>query len=306
MRATSDILPRAAGALLVAALASGASRAAAQAAAGAELWRLAAVSVPVPLALDEGGTAAFWNPAQAPAPGAAAGAEVVSTPPEIGATGILAAARLGAGRLGSLGVIFGRMSLGGLERTDLSPDPIGEVSFYTEMGGVTWAGRRGGTTLGATAAVRDTRLDVTAVARWSFDVGLAQELGPVRLAAATHFLSGFAASDPGRDAYAGAEWRAWRGALWAGGGDVTVLARYGLTFSHGSGADQAFGTGLAYGDVFAFDAMLSRETSYGNVTWRGVGGARVAIGRWRIFFSRDLGVNDVGAVYRVGLEARFR
>ena len=52
--------------------------------------------------------------------------------------------------------------------------------------------------------------------------------------------------------------------------------------------------------------QTQREAGYGGAAWRVVGGLRVAVGRYRLSFARDAGVNDTGAAYRVGLEARLR
>src|SRR2546426_5570788 len=82
----------------------------AQQTAGAELWRLAAATVPVPLALATGGAAAFWNPAQRDE-GARAllGIDAMQTPEAVGASGFLGAARM---RLGGAGGGGGRGGLG--------------------------------------------------------------------------------------------------------------------------------------------------------------------------------------------------
>src|SRR6267143_2719806 len=76
----------------------------AQEPAGAELWRLAAATLPVPEALATGGAAAFWNPAQRDG-GARAllGIDAIQTPEAVGASGFLAALRVGLGALGEGG-----------------------------------------------------------------------------------------------------------------------------------------------------------------------------------------------------------
>src|SRR5436309_15760093 len=80
---------------------------AAQQSAGAELWRLAATTLPIPPALATGGAAAFWNPAQPAAPAhGSVGFEAIETSPQVGARGVYltAPARLtptgGAARAG--------------------------------------------------------------------------------------------------------------------------------------------------------------------------------------------------------------
>src|SRR5260370_26577661 len=76
----------------------------AQQSAGAELWRLAAATIPVPEALAVGGAAVFWNPAQRD-DGARAllGIDAIQTPEAVGASGFLAALRVRLGKSGGGG-----------------------------------------------------------------------------------------------------------------------------------------------------------------------------------------------------------
>jgi hypothetical protein len=285
---------------------------AAQQSAGAELWRLAATTVPVPTALATGGAAAFWNPAQpagAAAERAAFALELIETAPTVGAQGLLIVTRARVPRVGRVGLVYGRMSIGDLVRTSDSPDPDpGGIPYYTETLGATWAASAGATTVGATLAYQDTRLDATRAARWTFDVGVRRGLGAgdaLSLAAATHFFSRLAAGNPAQDAYAAVELRLWRGPLWDGGTTGALRARYGLTFAHGFTADHQFGAGFEVGPGFAADVVVVREGSYGDAGWRPIAGVRVAIGRYHVSFARDAAFNDVGAAYRVGLEGRL-
>src|SRR2546422_8681886 len=100
----------------------------AQQTAGAELWRLAAATVPVPLALATGGAAAFWNPAQRD-DGARAllGIDAIQTPEAVGASGFLGALRMrfggAGGGGGGGGVGDGRRQLGGRGRAERSWHP---------------------------------------------------------------------------------------------------------------------------------------------------------------------------------------
>ena len=115
----------------------------AQQEAGTELWRLAATTIPAPPALARGAVAVLWNPAQPlPAHGAFA-VDAIATPATIGASGVLAVARVRAGG-GALGLVYGRMELGDLVRTTVSPDPTGEtIPFYTQTVGASWSAARG-------------------------------------------------------------------------------------------------------------------------------------------------------------------
>jgi hypothetical protein len=283
-----------------------AGAATAQTTPGAELWRVAAVTLPIPAALNTGVTATFWNPGQ-PVPDAPrVGLEVIQTPDAVGASGLLAAVRAPIPLLGSIGLVYGRMGLSDLVRTTDSPNPDGAtIPFYNQDLKLVWAGTRGGLTIGASLAYRDTRFDGVTMSGWGIDVGLAQRVGNrMRLAASTRGLRRLS-GDPAQDVFAGIEYQAWRGTLWHGTPGA-VRARYGVSGGRRAGLDHQIGAGIDVGTVLALDAELSREVSYGHAAWRGAAGLRVAVGRYRLTFARDGGVSDIGSAYRVGLEARLR
>jgi len=275
--------------------------------AGTELWRVAATTLPLPPALGTGGAAAFWNPAQpAIAERASLALEVIQTAPTVGASGVLASVRLRVRPLGQVGLVYGRMGIGDLVRTSLSPDPDpGTIPYYTQTLGATWgmALGGGGTALGATLAYQDTRLDAAQSSRWTLDVGARRSFSDaVTLAAATHFFSRFATGDAAQELYGGLEVRVWHGPLW--GSRAALRGRYGIATAHGFSTDHQFGAGFELGPQFGCDLVVEREGSYGQPGWRAVTGVRVGVGRYRVSFARDFGVNDVGAAYRVGLEGR--
>lgn len=279
---------------------------AAQTVPGAELWRVAAVTLPVPAALSSGVAAMFWNPAQPVGQAPWVGFEVVQTPDAVGASGLLAAIRTPIPHLGSVGLVYGRMGLSDLVRTTDSPTPDGaSIPFYNQDLKLVWGGTRGGLTIGASLAYRDTHFDRAWISGWGVDFGLVQNVGDrVRLAASTRGLRRLR-GDPAQDVFAGIEYRAWRGTLWHGTPGA-IRARYGVSGGRTAGVDHQIGAGIEVGTVLALDAELSRETSYGHTAWRGAAGVRVAVGRYRLSFARDGGVSDIGSAYRVGLEARLR
>jgi hypothetical protein len=283
---------------------TGAYPASAQSSAGSELWRLAAVTIPLPVALASGAAAAYWNPAQTADRGQI-GVDLIQTPQAISATGVVAAVRLATGPLGGFGVVYARMGLGDLIHTTDSPDPDGSVPFFTQRAALTWARGFGTTTVGVAGSYLDTRLDGTTVDRWALDIGLSQRFGDrLRLAAATRGLRRVG-SDPAQDVSAGVEFRFWRGPLWRNA-PGSLLARYGIELGHPGGVDHQFGLGMTVGAPLALDVVLAREASYGSTAWRGAAGFRVAVGRYRMSFSRDGGVSDLGSSFRVGLEAMLR
>src|SRR5437879_3696192 len=202
-----------------------------QQSAGTELWRVAATTLPLPPALATGGASVFWNPAQPIGPERALLAlEVIETAPSVGAAGALVSVRARLRPVGEVGLVYGRMSIGDLVRTSLSPDPDpGAIPYYTQALGAHWGTVLAGTALGATLAYHDTRLDVAGSSRWTINVGARRTFGDVvTLAATTHGFSRLATGDPTQDLYGGGGVRVWPGPLWvsraAGGGRDGIAA----------------------------------------------------------------------------------
>src|SRR5437016_14144764 len=104
---------------------------AAQQSAGAELWRLAATTLPIPPALATGGAAAFWNPAQPAGPEHGSVAfEAIETSPQVGAQGVLLTVRARVTPIGGGGLWCARVSTAarGGARLGPAPDPGGTPS----------------------------------------------------------------------------------------------------------------------------------------------------------------------------------
>lgn len=279
--------------------------AASQQSVGSELWRLAAVTVPLPPSLATGAAAAFWTPVQEDDHGQL-GLDLLQTPAVVGATGLIGAVRVPVRHFGAVGLVYARMGLGDLVRTTDSPDPVGEaIPFYTQSGGFTWSNAYGRTGVGASVTYHDTRFDGARAERWSLDLGVMQAIGDrARIALSTRGLTRLA-NDPAQDVDVGAEYRLWRGILW-GTTSGRLVGRYGIGFGHPGGIDHELGAGLDIGAPVTLDVLLTREASYGNAAWRGAAGLRVSVGRYRVSFARDGGVSDLGSTFRVGLEASFK
>src|SRR5467141_4117944 len=199
------------GLLFVGLLLLAAARGPGQQAAGTMLWRVAATTLPVPPALTLGPAAVMWNPAQTEDSARLQLAlEAIQTPAAVDATGLIAAVRSPAGSIGQLGFLYGRVGLSDITQTIDSPDPTGSVvPVYTFALGATWSRVVGGTSVGATLAFHETRLDVARADRWTIDVGASRAFGGdrLRLAAATHFFSSLKTCTPGsRDACGVARW----------------------------------------------------------------------------------------------------
>jgi hypothetical protein len=286
------------------------ARAGAQDATGTTLWRVAATTLATPPALALGAAAALWNPAQTQDSARLQLAfEAIQTPSSVDATGLIGTMRIPAGKIGHLGLIYGRIGLSDITQTADSPDPTGStIPVYTYTFGTNWSKQLSGTDVGATIAFHETRLDVDSDSRWTLDVGASRALGGdrFRLAAATHFFSTLTADDPAQDVYAGLEARIWQGPVSDGGDRVVVRGRYGISFAHGFTADHQLGVGAEFSKIVAFDLLFAREGGYSEGSWRAVAGLGLNIGKYRIAVARDAGVNELGSAYRVGVEARFK
>jgi hypothetical protein len=300
------------GLLLVGLLALPTTRASAQQATGTTLWRVAATTLATPPALALGPAAALWNPAQTEdSARVQIAVEAIQTPAAVDATGLIAAIRVPVGKIGQLGLVYGRVGLSNVTQTVDSPDPIGsEIPVYTFALGTTWSRVIASTSVGATVAFHETRLDLARSDRWTLDVGASRSIGgdKLRVAAATHFFSSLAMNDPSQDVYAGIEGRLWHRALAGARGWAVVRGRYGISFGHGFSADHQFGLGAEVAKTIAVDLMLAHEGSYGNGggSWRPVAGLLLTIGKYRVTIARDGGVNDLGSAYRVGVDVHIR
>src|SRR5688572_26896773 len=106
------------GVLLVGGLALIPGRVGAQQATGATLWRVAATTLATPPALALGAAAVLWNPAQTQDSARLQLAlEAIQTPSSVDATGLIGTARIPAGRLGHVGIIYGRVGLSDITQT---------------------------------------------------------------------------------------------------------------------------------------------------------------------------------------------
>src|ERR1700716_2667567 len=265
--------------LLVGLLVLAAGGAPGQQTTGTTLWRVAATTLAVPPALTLGPAAVIWNPAQTQDSARLQLAlEAIQTPAAVDATGLIAAVRIPAGSIGQLGFVYGRVGLSDITQTVDSPDPTGSVvPVYTFALGATWSRLIGATSVGATLAFHETRLDLVRADRWTIDVGASRPFAGdrLRMAAATHFFSSLKTNDPSQDIYAGIEGRIWKGPLKSD--RVIIRGRYGLSFAHGFGADHQFGVGAEVAKTVSLDLMLAREGGFSDgAHWRP--GARFAGG----------------------------
>lgn len=293
-------------AAVVAVLTGTVGPAAAQAPDWAVLWRVAASTLPAPAALAGGPTAVFWNPAAVhDLPGLAAGLEVLHTPDVVSLSGVLAAVTYRVGDRLSLGAIGGRLGVSDLVRTSTSPVVEGtEIQAYAQfLGGVVGGGgdRFAG---GAVVLLHDARLDQRNERGATIDLGVrGRPTDALTLAAATHLATLPLEARPTTEYTLGAEYRVGSPRLWGLPG--RVLARYGVSFHADGPVEHHVSGGLAVGDRLRVDLGLRQEAGYGNSAWRPVLGLTFRAGRYVVGVARSSGMNDVGAAYRIGLNAGF-
>jgi hypothetical protein len=276
----------------------------AQAPEWADLWRVAGVTLTSPAALERGPTGVFWNPASVgDFGGLAGGVEVIHTPEAINLSGVLAALTYRLGRLGSVGLSAGRVSVGDLVRTTSSPtSEEGEIPVFTQFLGAVAGTAVGPVTLGAHLRLHDARLDALSSDGVTVDLGVrSRSLGPFVVAAATHFASPRLGRRASTDYLAAAECHVGTSNVW--GAPAVVIARYGMDFRASGGLEHTLSGGLAFGDRLRVDAGFQREVAFDQGTWRFALGLAFRAGRYLIVATRGSGINDIGPTYRIGLSA---
>jgi hypothetical protein len=292
---------------LMAAIAGTARDASGQAAIASDLWRVAAGTLAVPPALAEDGSAALWTPAAVlplPGPGVRIGVEAVHAPSEVGISGGLAALGVRLGPVGTLNVIYGRLGLDGLVRTETSPEGLGDIPAYAEVVSVGLA-RALTPDLVIGTAVRSMagQLDAQARTQVGVDFGVRYtDPSRVSIGFATRFFDPTLRQAEQAASYSlGTSYQTAPSPMW--GTTAVVTLRYGATWTHGEGVQHLLSGGLGLGEHAELDVGAARESDAGVGVWRSRLGLAVGVGRYRVYLGRDGGVNDFGATYRFGFTA---
>lgn len=281
----------------------------AQAALTSDLWRVAAGTLTVPAPLVAGGTAAVWTPAFTLGGDTTLrlAVETIHAPAEVGVDGALLSAGWQAARNTTVNVVYGRIGLGDLVRTETSPEAIGgEIPAYAQVVSLGVARRIGGSwTAGGALRLLSGRLDTRSRNQVGVDFGVVWTRSRLRLGATTR------AFDPtlgeGEDASSYSVAADYRSRPFALDGASAVLAfRYGLTLSHGEAPQQLLSAGLLLGTALEMDAGAAREEVAGTEIWRGRFGLTIRSGRYAVALARDGGVNGFDGTFRFGLTAVFR
>ncbi len=274
----------------------------AQVPASAEMWRLSAVSLAGPAALETGATAAFWNPAAtASAFRLQAGAQVLQTPDEVGVSGLLGGVTYRALGTLSLGILLGRVEAVDLVRTSTSPtSDLGAIPVYEQLVGISAGLRRGPLALGAIARGHNSLFDSERDNGVTVDVGMRFALRRLTLAGATHFFPLDLVSRDWTDYYGGAAYWLASPTLWGTPG--RLILRYGVSARQKSGVEHGGGAGLELAERLRLDLRLVREQGYTEATWRPTVGVQFRVGRYSIAAARASGMGGLGASYRIGLD----
>ncbi len=273
-----------------------------------DLWRLAAGTLVVPPALADDGSAALWTPAVRLAAGGSGlrlAVEAIHSPSEIGINGGVASLAVRAGALGTVNVVYGRMGVDGLVRTETSPEAIGgDIAVYNEVLSVGLARLVAPNLVAGVAARALTgRLDIVSASQLGLDIGL-RYAGPSRLSigVATRFFDPMLRASEGAASYSAAvSYRTAEGEAWGTTADLRFW--YGAGWAHGEGMQHQLSVGLAIGGVAELDIGAAREETAGFEVWRSRLGLSLDVGRYRVYLGRDGGVNGFGATYRFGLAA---
>ena len=104
------------------------------------------------------------------------------------------------------------------------------------------------------------------------------------------------------DYYAGVQYEIVRGTL-SGELHTAVVGRYGLVYRAADVVEHALNAGVTVNGLVTVDMGVVREAAYGASVWRPIVGLDIRIGRYALRLARSNGLNDLGATYRIGLDA---
>lgn len=276
----------------------------AQAPQSANLWRVATASLTVPPATQNGPAGLAWNPAAGnDHSGLSAAVHVVHTSDVVGLSSILFGVQKPLGRNFRAGISGGRIDVRDLVRTSSSPTSEGTIPVYTQFLGVVGQYDIHGLALGGHIRLHNARFDLETDNGFTLDFGARYKASSrLVVAAATHFLPVDVSSRETTDYYAGLEYTAFP-SLSIGNVGAEVLARYGITYVAADRLEHIFGGGLTVGGFFRLDASVAREAGYESGGWRPAVAVSILAGRYLLGVARSNGLNDLGATYRIGLDA---
>ena len=279
----------------------------AQAPPAADLWRVAATTLSRPPALEVGTTGIFWNPAPTPDPtGFSLGLEMLRTSEIVGLSGLLAGAGYSLGQRMQLGLLYGRTQVRGLVRTTTSPASVGgPIPVYEQVFAANVGARFGFLQAGLLLAYQDAKFDFLNQHGFTLDAGIriaAHER--VNLAAATHFFPINFTRQESTDYYLGAEFVAGDSVPFVGTA-TRVVFRYGATYGGSGSWDHTLAGGIMMDRTVRVELAVTSEAGYIERVVRLGLGVGLLIGRYEIGLAAGSGSNDLGATFRVGIDAQI-
>ena len=290
--------------ILLAALSACWSQSFGQAPRSANLWRVTTASLTLPPALQSGPAGVAWNPAaETYRSGLSAAVHVAQTSDVVGLSSILVGILKPVGRNVSLGISGGRIDVRDLVRTSSSPTSEGTIPVFTQFLGVAGQYEIRGLVIGGLFRFHNARFNLETNNGLTLDFGVRYRASSrLVVAAATHFLPVDISGRETTDYYAGIEYTALP-RLSVGNVAAQVLARYGLTYRAAERMEHMFGGGLTLGGHFRLDASVVREAGYETGGWRPAVAVSILVGKYQLGLARSNGLNDLGATYRIGLDA---
>ncbi len=275
-----------------------------QAPRSANLWRVTTASLTLPPASQSGPAGIAWNPAaESDRSALSAAVHVAQTSDVVGLSSILVGVLQPISTNVRLGLSGGRIDVRDLVRTSSSPTSEGTIPVFTQFLGVVGQYEVRGLVFGGLFRLHNAKFDLET------DNGLTADFGAryrassrLVIAAATHFLPVDLSGRETTDYYAGIEYMAFSG-LSIGNVAAQIVTRYGITYSAAEDFEHMFGGGMTIGGLFRLDASLAREAGYQTGGWRPAVAVSIMVGKYQLRVARSNGLNDLGATYRIGLDA---
>jgi hypothetical protein len=202
-----------------------------------------------------------------------------------------------------LGALVGRLDVRDLVRTTTSPSSVGgAIPVYTQYLGVSGQYGISLAQVAVLARLHQERFDYLSETGVTFDLGVrVHPTSRLTIAGATHFLPADLSFDAATDYYLGVDYEILP-TVPIGTVSASIAGRYGLTFRR-SEYEHALGVGMLLGGRLRLDAAVTREVGYDSHSLRPSIGLSLVLGRYEIGLARSSGINDLGATYRVGLNA---
>ena len=277
-----------------------------QAPQSANLWRVTTASLTLPPAMQSGPVGIAWNPAAENEPsGLSAAVHVAQTSDVVGLSSFLVGVVQPVGKSLRLGLSGGRIDVRDLVRTSSSPTSEGTIPVYTQFLGAVGQYEIRGFVIGGLLRLHNARFDLETENGFTLDFGARyQASSRLVIAAATHFLPVDVSGRETTDYYAGIEYIALP-TFSIGNVGAQVLTRYGVTYSAAEKLEHIFGGGIVLGGHFRLDASIARESGYQSGGWRPTVAVSILVGKYQLGMARSNGLNDLGATYRIGLDARL-